>query len=99
NGDIDYRDVAFFDNITGLIVGDKGWVSRSEGGQDWVKINVPTTENLTALEILDEQTAIAVGEKGTIIKTTDQGRIWRKVTVEYVRNFNDLDFLDESLGF
>lgn len=99
NGNIDYRDIAFFDNITGLIVGDKGWVSRSEGGQDWVKINVPTAENLTALEILDAQTAIAVGEKGTIIKTTDQGRTWRKVTVEYVRTFSDIDFLDESVGF
>lgn len=99
NGDLDYRDIAFFDNITGIIVGDRGWVSRSEGGQEWVKINVPTQENLKALEILDEQTAIAVGENGTIIKTTDQGRTWKKISVEYTRKFNDIEFLDESVGF
>ena len=99
NGDLDYRDIAFFDNITGIIVGDKGWVSRSEGGQEWAKINVPTTEDLKALEILDEQTAIAVGDKGTIIKTTDQGRTWKKITLEFTRRFNDINFLDESVGF
>lgn len=99
NGDIDYRDIAFFDNLTGVVIGDKGWLSRSEGGQEWLEIDVPTTEDLTALEILDEQTAIAVGDKGTIIKTTDQGHTWRKVPVEFTRKFNDIEFLDESVGF
>lgn len=99
NGEIDYHGIAFFDNITGIIIGDKGWLSRSEGGQEWVKITVPTTEDLKALEILDEQTAIAVGDKGTIIKTTDQGRTWRKITVDFARKFNDIEFLDESVGF
>jgi photosystem II stability/assembly factor-like uncharacterized protein len=99
NGDIDYRDIAFFDNLTGIIVGDKGWISRSEDGQNWSKINVPTNKNLTALEILDEQSAIAVGDKGTIVKTSDQGHTWKKVAVDYSRKFNDIEFLDESVGF
>src|SRR5690606_30153876 len=77
NGEVDYRDIVFFDNITGIIVGDEGWLSRSEGGQDWAQIALPTTEDLKAIEILDEQTAIAVGNRGTIIKTSDQGRTWR----------------------
>ena len=99
NGEIDFRDIAFFDNVTGIIVGDKGWLSRSEGGQDWSQIEVPTDEDLKAIEILDEQTAIAVGNKGTIIKTSDQGRTWRKIPVEFIRKFNDIEFLDESVGF
>src|SRR5690606_23029584 len=78
NGTVDYRDIGFFDNIAGIIVGDGGWVSRSGGGQEWSNINIPSTENLTALEILDETTALVVGNKGTIFKTTDQGRTWRK---------------------
>ena len=99
NGTIDYRDIAFFDDINGIIVGDEGWISRSEGGQDWSKIDISSTENLSALEILDETTAIVVGDKGTIFKTMDQGRTWRKISVDYVRNFNDVEFLDESVGF
>jgi len=98
-GTVDYRDIVFFDNSTGIIVGDGGWISRTEDGQEWSKANIASSENLTALEILDETTAIVVGNKGTIFKTTDQGLTWRQVPVDYERNFNDVEFLDESVGF
>lgn len=99
NGEIDYRAIGFFDEKTGLIIGDKGWISRSADGEEWTKIKSITEEDLNALEILDGNTAIAVGRNGTIIKTVDQGFSWRKIETDYLRGFNDLDFLDESVGF
>src|SRR5690606_25450456 len=44
-------------------------------------------------------TAIAVGNGGTIFKTTDKGLVWEKIDVASSWNFNDLEFLDESIGF
>ncbi|MEX2592837.1 MAG: YCF48-related protein [Anditalea sp.] len=96
---IDYRGISFFNTETGIIVGDGGWLSRSEEGQVWDNVYLPTTENLNAVEILDETSAIVVGNKGMIFKTTDQGKSWEKINISSNQNINDIEFLDESIGF
>lgn len=98
-GTVDFRDIGFFDDDHGIIIGEGGWISRSKGGSSWDRVSVPSMENLRALKILDETTAIAVGRSGTLLKTSDQGRSWRQINVDYTRNFNDVEFLDESVGF
>jgi photosystem II stability/assembly factor-like uncharacterized protein len=99
NDAIDYRDISFFENNIGIIVGGKGWISRSEDGKTWNKISISGVEDFKSLAILDENTAIVVGNNGSIYKTMDQGLIWRKINVSFNRNFNDTEFLDESVGF
>jgi len=37
----------------------------------------PTSNQLVSLDFIDEMTGWAVGEYGTILKTTDAGESWR----------------------
>lgn len=99
DGAIDYRDIGFFDERTGIIIGNEGWISRSEDGQNWVRIPVAIAEDLNALEIIDKTTAIIVGSRGAIFKTDDQGLSWKKIPTNYLKKLNGIKFLDESVGF
>lgn len=93
------NEILFFDLAFGVTVGDGGYVGRSFGGQEWGKINVPTTEDLVDVTQLDDSTAVAIGKKGTIIKTTDKGLSWDRISTAFTEDFTGVDFLDESVGF
>ena len=60
------RTLAFF-ALTMCAVADPGWFRQ----------NSPTTNNLNALAILDANTLVAVGARGTILRTTDGGATWK----------------------
>lgn len=99
NTTVDLKDIAFFELQVGIVIGKSGHLGWSSGGQTWEKINVPTTENLNALKIITPQIAMVVGDRGTILKSTDQGKTWKKITVPFVQHLRAIDFLDESVGF
>lgn len=83
----------------GIVIGKDGYVGRSVDFSDWEKVNVSTSENLNAIKILDEKTGIIVGDKGTILKTVDEGKSWEKITISFTQNLTGIDFLDEQVGF
>jgi photosystem II stability/assembly factor-like uncharacterized protein len=46
----------------------------------WSPINSGTTNNLNGVYLLDSGTGFAVGDTGTILKTTDLGATWAPLT-------------------
>lgn len=93
------RDLVFFNTLTGLVIGQNGFLARTEDGSQWQKVTVPTTEDLFDLDTLDLNSAIVVGNNGTILKTVDRGVSWSKINLTETKNLAAVEFLDESIGF
>ncbi|WP_194975466.1 YCF48-related protein [Aquiflexum lacus] len=92
-------DLEFFDATTGIVIGKNGFVARTDDGETWQVVTSQSSEDLNGIKKLDEQTAIVIGDAGTILKTSDQGKTWTKINAGITRKLNALDFLDESVGF
>jgi len=88
----------------GLIVGGDSLeqiqtVKRTtNGGADWIIVRDLSGSYLRAIHCIDEDTAFAVGDEGTVIKTVDGGDNWSTVTVPVDRHFHDIYFLDTDIG-
>jgi photosystem II stability/assembly factor-like uncharacterized protein len=54
--------------------------------------------DLRALAIVDENTIVAVGDYGTIVKTTDGGRTWNQQTVGTTATLRGVWFTDSNRG-
>ena len=65
---------------TGFAVGDAGMISKTTNGMDWQTKKNPVYGELTLYDVffLDENNGWAVGNKGTILKSTDLGETWIK---------------------
>ena len=99
SGETDLRAIGFFPDSTGIIVGDSGWISRSEDGLLWEKVHLSTNRDLNTLAILNENVGIAAGKEGVLYKTADKGRTWKDIKIPSIENINDIDFVNESTGF
>ncbi|EPR69671.1 YCF48-related protein [Cyclobacterium qasimii] len=94
------KDVLFFNENDGVIVGERGLVLiTSTGGLDWKKVSIGSTVDLKAISILDEVTAIAVSTSSAVFKTSDKGVNWEPLTTGFNIPLSDIAFLDESVGF
>ena len=59
-----------------------GKIVRSEdSGQTWVVQETPTIAHLQSIATWDDQKAIAVGNAGIVLMTSDGGKNWKKVDV------------------
>ena len=56
-------------------------------------------QTLKDVYVFDENTAIAVGEAGTIIKTTDKGISWISLTSGTSSDLNSVYFVDSDTGW
>jgi photosystem II stability/assembly factor-like uncharacterized protein len=73
-----------------ILAGEQGSILVSADGQQWSQSQTPVTHTLHDIESDDSQTVlIAVGEGGTIIRSTNQGREWHKTDINLPDN---LDF-------
>ena len=72
-------------------------VSTPERAWTW-KIPFDSWHDLRALSILDERTLYAVGDFGTIVKTTDAGRTWNQQTVASAVGLRAVSFQDAKKG-
>jgi len=59
----------------------------------------PTSNQLVSLDFIDEMTGWAVGEYGTILKTTDAGENWRIVEIPQLNYLLDVYFPTPSTGY
>ena len=59
----------------------------------------PTSNQLVSLDFIDETTGWAVGEYGTILKTTDAGETWRIIEIPQLNYLRDVYFPTESTGY
>lgn len=94
-----WRDIGFFRDSTGIVIGDSGWVSRSEDGLLWQRIPLPTNGDLNSLAIFEDNTAIIGGKDGLLYKTVDKGKTWEEIKIPPLKGINDIDFVNESVGF
>ena len=51
-------------------------VVSSAGFSQWIPQSSGTTQTLLGVAVLDYNTAIVIGDSGTILKTTDHGTHW-----------------------
>jgi photosystem II stability/assembly factor-like uncharacterized protein len=98
------RDVFFYDNSSGWLVGNAGFVAlTSDGGRTWTPITTPTTSDLLAVHFINSKSGCAVGVKSTIICTKDGGLTWNSAAVKSLPEVPPLlasvSFADEFNGW
>ncbi|MCI0505642.1 MAG: YCF48-related protein, partial [Gammaproteobacteria bacterium] len=72
-----FRDVYFFDNSTGIVVGDGGIILKTtDGGTSWSPITSGTTQNLLGVHFYDANNGFSVGSSSTALRTVDGGDTW-----------------------
>ena len=59
----------------------------------------PTTSTLNDIYIFDTDSAIAIGNNGTIIKTSDGGSSWNTLSSGTSINLNALHFVNSKIGW
>jgi hypothetical protein len=67
-----------------VVCGESGIVYKSTNSGSsfvWENLNSITTENLNSIGTIGETFFIAVGEKGTIIRSTDGGQTWQDKSI------------------
>jgi photosystem II stability/assembly factor-like uncharacterized protein len=78
-----------------IVVGEGGTILRSESGSEWniVKSETPLTLNAVAVS---GKTACAVGAKGTLVESADEGLSWRTLAAASPRDLNSIDLPDPA---
>ena len=64
----------------------------------WSAATSGTTDNLNGVYLLDSGIGFAVGDAGTILKTTDAGMTWSPVTSGTTNTLHDVYFFDATQG-
>lgn len=82
-----------------IVVGERGHILRSEDGQHWQQMSVPTQATLTAVYIVGEE-CWAVGHDAVILHSQDQGKSWQlqNVAPELEKPLLDVHFFDAQHG-
>lgn len=95
------RAVDFADASTGTLVGDKAIFRTIDGGASWLPQPSGSTENLNDVAVLNADIGIAVGDKGTIVRTTDGGTQWQGQSHPELSatDLKAVDFCDSEVGF
>jgi photosystem II stability/assembly factor-like uncharacterized protein len=97
------KDIAFFDNMRGLVAVNWGVLVTNDGGLTWSPMRLITdtahTELFTSIAVLDENTAWICGEDGILFRTTDGGVSFedRSLPVEY--DMESIFFIDKQTGW
>ncbi|GMQ25821.1 hypothetical protein Aoki45_25030 [Algoriphagus sp. oki45] len=93
------NDILGFDLTNAMAVGDKGYISFSNTGSIWTKVESGTSNDLLFSTQISDSSAMVVGKNGTILRTRDLGKTWRKIEVETEENLLGVDFFQETNGF
>lgn len=89
------NDVAFFDEQTGIVVGDNGTLLRTtDGGESWEDIN-QTQENLYAIHIRGDKAFIS--GRSVLLVGSSLGASWTFKSAP-VNHWRDAWFIDEQNG-
>ena len=65
----------------------------------WAPQTSPVTKNLNDVYFIDNLTGWAVGDSGTVIKTTNGGQAWTVQTSGTTHNLTDVNFIDAMNGY
>jgi len=97
-----FRAISFFDDSTGVAVGDNGIIARTtDTGNTWNIVESNTTNNILDISIGNGNVGYASGV-GVLLKTTDGGNHWSNcLTTPYytAKTYNAVDFINADTGF
>ena len=74
-------------------------ISFAQGTWEQILPPTPTTNQLVSLYFTNQDTGWAVGEHGTILKSTDGGENWRLIVIPYKPYLLDVFFPTPSVGY
>jgi photosystem II stability/assembly factor-like uncharacterized protein len=66
---------------------------------NWTEQTSGTSNDLFSIQFLDADNGYAVGESGTVLKTTDGGLNWTNVSPASSGNVQDLSFITKNEGY
>ena len=98
-------DIVFISQNTGFIAGANGIIYKTtDGGQSWVPIQTPATQNVIKLFFVDENNGWAtLGQysEGNILHSFDGGNSWglNRVFHDCYGNTSSIFFTDENSGW
>jgi len=71
----------------------------TQGNWEQILPHGPTTNQIVSLSFANEQTGWAVGEYGTILKTTNGGMDWRIIEISWLHFLLDVFFPTKQVGY
>jgi photosystem II stability/assembly factor-like uncharacterized protein len=74
-------------------------LSLSQGNWEQVLPPGPTTNQMASVHFTDESIGISVGERGTILKTTDGGETWHIIEIPWLAFLLDVHFPSPTVGY
>jgi photosystem II stability/assembly factor-like uncharacterized protein len=104
---IKYTYVATLNNLRSLsVVGSHLWTCGVNGtilhstdeGVSWKRQSSPTTENLNAIQFVDEHTGWIVGDNGAYLRTTNGGTTWN-LSPQSFEDLKGIFFASPTTGF
>lgn len=109
-GGVSFYDLEMFDGNAGLAVGDDGYFVRTtNGGSHWDTGRLQVTgvvlfrdESLQAVNVVDQDFAVAAGFDGVAYKTFDRGLTWQSIgypTLSGELDITDVKFITHDLGY
>lgn len=91
----DYFDIKFIDNNNLICVGLNGIVLESkDGGQNWIKNNIPTNYLRKIAIHPDKNLILLAGAAGTIFSSEKNGDKWNEINLDVSSPVNDFLFFD-----
>lgn len=82
-------------SMTVIAVGEAGTIFRAADGSNWSPMESPTTETINSVAASGE-IICAVGSKGIILESTDDGKTWSSVAAVSSRDLNSIRLADET---
>jgi len=95
--------IRFFNQNTGCACGELGTIIRTtNGGDNWVNINIGNVNTLRCLYVIDQLTGFAAGgttNRNVIFKTTNAGMNWFSVSSDSTSFITSMFFLNPQTGW
>ena len=82
-----------------IVAGDK-ILKSTDGGFEWEKMELQTTNDLNGIVFINEETGWAVGMNGTILKTESDSLGWIDLTIDTIStDLYDVTFVNDTTGW
>lgn len=96
-GNNELHDVKFFDELTGIAVGEGGIWRSTNSGVNWTPVwNFGTINSISFLTVWD---GLAAGNDGRVLKTGDGGVTWNSTSTSISENLYSIDWTNSSIGY
>ncbi|MEB2783316.1 YCF48-related protein [Algoriphagus persicinus] len=93
-------DVAFWDQNTGVAVGENGLILKThDSGTTWTQKPAGTTQSLKSVEISSENRILATSAGGEILLSINQGDTWSKLSSGTNQSLNDISFINTDTAY